>query len=367
MRNGFQWGDARRIRMATLTRSQHNSTLNMERDRVPTTHVPIQTSPQNRENQVMVPRILFGARGLGSATFSAVSSALGAGFLGLDSSNLPRFFNENAVGAAISSCTIGRCEDKQKKGRETSQDSDENYDRNDCNSSKENHDDRDYEELYVQTKFVPLRLQDSQARYSEHGSIKDQVFESHEQSEYSLIFRCQPGATRAAVGNRDLEDNENEEELRQCWMAMEALWASGAVKTLGIASSRPISPRLLDSIYRNAEVKPSIIQTVCRAKDGWDKALRSYCENRGILYQAVSLVRVNSYLLEDRDVLAIAQRHNTTSAQILIRFGMELGIIPVVITPVHSRMEEILDTLSFKLDETEVKAIENIAELYDYE
>ena len=77
-----------------------------------------------------------------------------------------------------------------------------------------------------------------------------------------------------------------------------------------------------------------------------------------MIYQGFSLLTANPFVLPK--IKHIAKRVNKTPAQVILRFSMHIGILPLTGTtsPVH--MKEDLE-LDFTLEKEEIEFIENFS------
>ncbi len=86
--------------------------------------------------------------------------------------------------------------------------------------------------------------------------------------------------------------------------------------------------------------------------------LRQFCRTHGIVYQGFSLLTANRDLLASKSLAQIAKRHGRTPGQIVFRFALEIGMLPLTGTTNPTHMDEDLDTFNFKLEPGEVEWIE---------
>jgi diketogulonate reductase-like aldo/keto reductase len=105
-------------------------------------------------------------------------------------------------------------------------------------------------------------------------------------------------------------------------------------------------------------VKPAFVQNRCYAINGWDADVRAFCAQHEIAYQGFSLLTANARELASPAVSRAAQRTGRTAAQVVFRFAIQAGMLPLTGTssPVH--MREDLACLEFELEPEEVRAIE---------
>jgi diketogulonate reductase-like aldo/keto reductase len=140
------------------------------------------------------------------------------------------------------------------------------------------------------------------------------------------------------------------------WRAMESLHDKGQARLLGISN---VSRDQLQTLHDGARVKPAFVQNRCFATSGWDHDVREYCRATGITYQGFSLLTANPAALRSRPITATAQRTGRTPAQVVLRFALQVGMIPLTGTASPAHMREDLACLEFELDPAEVRAIEN--------
>ena len=139
---------------------------------------------------------------------------------------------------------------------------------------------------------------------------------------------------------------------------MESLYESGKTKMIGISN---VSPGQLTQLCEQAEVKPMVVQNRCYATLGWDQGVRKICQTHGIIYQGFSLLTANRPILAHREIRSIAQRLGGTPAQIIFRFAMQIGMLPLTGTTSRQHMEEDLQAERLTLSSEDIERIETIA------
>ena len=80
----------------------------------------------------------------------------------------------------------------------------------------------------------------------------------------------------------------------------------------------------------------------------------------GIIYQGFSLLTANRAVLANPEIRAIAQRLDTGSAQVIFRFAMQIGMLPLTGTASQQHMEEDLQAEQLALSTEEIRRIETI-------
>ena len=117
----------------------------------------------------------------------------------------------------------------------------------------------------------------------------------------------------------------------------------------------------LDALCEGARVRPHFVQNRCYAARGWDRDVRALCAASGLVYQGFSLLTANREALARPEVARIARRHGRTVPQVVFRFALEVGMMPLTGTTDPGHMRDDLDVFGFRLEPEEVERIERIA------
>jgi diketogulonate reductase-like aldo/keto reductase len=142
------------------------------------------------------------------------------------------------------------------------------------------------------------------------------------------------------------------------WHAMEKIHDGGQARFLGVSN---VSAEQLQLLLDGARVKPRFVQNRCYASRGWDRRVREICAVHKITYQGFSLLTANADVLARRELLAIARKHGRTASQVVFRFCLDVGMLPLTGTTSAAHMREDLDVANFQLTPDEVAIIERIA------
>lgn len=271
---------------------------------------------------VDVPPFLYGTAWKEAATQELTELAIAQGFRGIDTANQRKHYDEAAVGRAIAAAMAG--------GRIARDD------------------------LFLQTKYTFQRGQDHRLPYNPDSPISTQVEESFASSlEHLGVDRIDSyvlhGPSRSAgLGVEDWA----------AWQAMEKIHDSGRARLLGVSN---VSLDQLEILCKDAKVKPHFVQNRCFAVSGWDRAVRAFCKANGILYQGFSLLTANRNVLASQQLAIIAQRHNCSPAQLIFRFAVDVGMIPLTGTTDAKHMQRDLEIFDIQLQPDEIESIECVA------
>jgi diketogulonate reductase-like aldo/keto reductase len=270
------------------------------------------------EDVVMqMPPILYGTAWKKSDTARLVALAIRHGFRGIDTACQPKHYNEAGVGQGIGAC-LGPALTRA--------------------------------DLYIQTKFTSVSGQDpSNIPYDRTAALARQVAESFAVSLGNLRTSYLDGL----VLHGPLSTMRGTLEV---WRAMESLVDQGVVRRLGISNCYQFGQ--LEALHAAARIKPTVVQNRFYADTGYDREIRAFCRVQNMTYQSFWTLTANSRLLTHQTLSAIASVHGRTSAQILFRYLIDSGVVPLTGTRSESHMREDLAVLEFELTAAELNAID---------
>ena len=260
-----------------------------------------------------MPCIIYGTAWKKERTAELVAKALQAGFRGFDTACQPRHYDEPAVGEALRRSGLAR------------------------------------EALYLQTKFTPLSSQDpDNVPYDKSASLRSQIAQSFEASKRNL----QTDHVDCLILHTPLESHDM---TMEAWAAMEGICRAGGARQLGISNCYDLP--VLQALYADAEIKPAVLQNRFYKKTGYDEGMRSWCAERGIVYQSFWSLTANSEILASDAVKTLAEKHCKTAPQIFFRYLAQSGIVPLTGTSSEQHMKEDLAAFDFDLPLDEMNAV----------
>jgi diketogulonate reductase-like aldo/keto reductase len=267
----------------------------------------------------MTPQILYGTAWKEADTERLTRLAIDSGFRGIDTANQRRHYFEAAVGAAVESAI----RDGEVKR----------------------------EELFLQTKFTYRDSQDHRLPYDPNADPATQVRQSFASSlEHLRTDSIDSYVLHGPSRRRGLADVD-----RIVWRTMEELPA----KSLGVSN---VALDQLRELVSFAHIKPKFVQNRCYAATGWDANVRALCREHGITYQGFSLLTANANELRSATMREIAKRTGKTVAQIVFRFAVQVGMLPLTGTTDAAHMREDLAALAdFELSQEDVRRIEGVS------
>ncbi|EPH39713.1 aldo/keto reductase [Streptomyces aurantiacus] len=142
------------------------------------------------------------------------------------------------------------------------------------------------------------------------------------------------------------------------YKAFEKILADGRAKSIGVSN---FLPEHLERLIDATSVIPAVNQIELHPHLQ-QRASREYHAQQGITTEAWSPLGQGKGLLEVPAIVAIAQKHARTPAQVVLRWHIQLGnvVIPKSVTP--SRIQENIDVFGFELDPEDMAAISALNE-----
>lgn len=96
---------------------------------------------------------------------------------------------------------------------------------------------------------------------------------------------------------------------------------------------------------------------------GWSEQMLDHCNDRGILIQAYSpLTRTER--LDDEVLDEVAAEHGKSPAQVLIRWAMQLGVVPLPKANQLHHLRDNLDVFDFELTDVQMRRLQERNEHY---
>ena len=267
---------------------------------------------------VTVPRFLYGTAWKENETARLTELALRQGFRGIDTANQRKHYHEEAVGQgiqqAVRSGLVAR------------------------------------DDLFLQTKFTFRRGQDHRLPYDPDAPISSQVRQSFARS----LKNLQTDHIESYVLHGPTHSVGLAPDDWEAWQAMEEIAKSCRAHMLGISN---ISLEQLQMLCKDARIRPRFVQNRCYAVRGWDRRIREFCAAHEVVYQGFSLLTANPKVIAHPELVRISERYDRTISQIIFRFALDMGILPLTGTTDPGHMRADLEIFDFQLDSKDVDAI----------
>ena len=137
------------------------------------------------------------------------------------------------------------------------------------------------------------------------------------------------------------------------WKALVQLQREGVCRAVGVSN---YTVRHLEELLAHSDLVPAVDQVEFHPFV-FDPELLRYCDAHGIRLEAWSPL-TRGRRLDDPTVLTIAAAHHRTPAQVLIRWGLEHGILEIPKSTHRERIRENAQVFDFALSSAEVDALD---------
>jgi len=159
--------------------------------------------------------------------------------------------------------------------------------------------------------------------------------------------------------------------LKDTWQILEDLHEKGKIKHLGVSN---FNIKKIEELLGDARVKPEMNQVEMHPYLPQNQLIK-FCENQGILMTAYSPLGSRDRkikaenepnLFEDQVIVEIAEKHNSSPAQILISWAVNRGtaVIPKSTNP--ERIKQNLAAGEIELNEAEMQQIAAIDQQFRF-
>lgn len=140
------------------------------------------------------------------------------------------------------------------------------------------------------------------------------------------------------------------------WKEMEKLYKEGYCRAIGVSNC---NIHHLEALQTIAEIKPMVNQIECHPLFTQNE-LRDYCKKNGIQVMAYTPTARMDERLKKTVLVEIAKQHKKSMAQVILRWHIQLGNIPIVNTANIAHLKENYDIFDFELNADEMNQISAI-------
>jgi diketogulonate reductase-like aldo/keto reductase len=220
------------------------------------------------------------------------------------------------------------------------------------------------------------RVLDSAFSYENEGAVGRAVAESGVPRDEIVVTSKLPGRHHAAdqalatveeslyrlgLDHLDLYlihwPNPGVDRYVEAWGALIEAQRKGLVRHIGVCN---FLPEHLDRLERDTGVLPAVNQIELhpyfpQAEQRADDA------RRGIITQAWSPLGRANALLQEPSIVAAAERLGVSPAQVVLRWEVDLGVMPLPKATTPERQRQNLDLMGFELDDADRAALDALA------
>ncbi len=141
---------------------------------------------------------------------------------------------------------------------------------------------------------------------------------------------------------------------KDTWRALLELYNSDRLKSIGVSN---YSINEIETLKDLGDVQP-VTNQVRFHPYNFDAELLEYCKSEKILITAYSPL-VEGKKLRDKKLLEIASHYHKSPAQLLIRWGLQKGVVEIPKSSNKRRIEENASIYDFKIDNNDMDELDN--------
>ena len=136
----------------------------------------------------------------------------------------------------------------------------------------------------------------------------------------------------------------------------EKAYEKGLLKSIGISN---FEGEIYDKFIKNVKIVPVVNQIECNPFLNQIDFNKKLAEKNIKIESWRPIAHGEKELLENEEVLKIAKKYNKTGAQVVLRWHIEKGYIPLVKSVNPNRIKENISIFDFKLSDADMKVLDS--------
>ena len=144
---------------------------------------------------------------------------------------------------------------------------------------------------------------------------------------------------------------------KESWRAMETLLKKGRCRAIGVSN---FTIRHLEELIEESHVIPSVNQVELHPFL-YQKELLKYCQDRGIQVEAYSPL-ARGERLQDPRIASLATKYSKSPAQLMIRWGIEHGLVVIPKSTREERIRENSQVFDFDISDDDMRSLDSLDE-----
>ncbi len=141
-------------------------------------------------------------------------------------------------------------------------------------------------------------------------------------------------------------------KYKEAWKAMEKLYKDGKIRAIGVSN---FNEHHIEDLLKEAEVVPMVNQVEYHPHLQ-QESLHAFCKQHNIQLEAWSPLK-QGQVLADPTLTDIAKRHGKSTAQVILRWDLQQGVVTIPKSVKQHRIHDNADVFDFELTDEEMKLI----------
>lgn len=143
----------------------------------------------------------------------------------------------------------------------------------------------------------------------------------------------------------------------ETWRAFEYLYKIGKVKAIGVCNFKIGH---LEELKATAEIMPMVNQVEIHPLSSKDTML-DYCNKNNIQLVAWSPI-MRGKIFSNELIIALAEKYKKTIAEVILRWHIQRGVIPIPKSSNEERIKENIDVFDFEISKEDMDIIDSLNE-----
>ncbi|MCT6903127.1 MAG: aldo/keto reductase, partial [Lactobacillus sp.] len=141
----------------------------------------------------------------------------------------------------------------------------------------------------------------------------------------------------------------------ESWQAMEEAVQAGKIRAIGVSNFRR---KHLAELLKTAKIRPAVNQIYLNPSD-MEEDVTAYNKELGILSEAYSPLGRGD-LFANETVVSVAQHYDKSPAQVLLRWSLQHGFVPLPKSVHRERLESNLQVFDFTISEEDMAKLDGL-------
>ena len=146
----------------------------------------------------------------------------------------------------------------------------------------------------------------------------------------------------------------------ETWRAFEYLYEVGKIKAIGVCNFKI---EHLEELKKTAKIMPMVNQVEIHPFSTKNNII-NYCKDNNVKVVAWSPIS-RGRVLSNELMIDLSQKYKKSIVQIVLRWHMQKGVIPIPKSSNENRIKENIDIFDFEISSEDMKAIDSLDEGYD--
>ena len=142
----------------------------------------------------------------------------------------------------------------------------------------------------------------------------------------------------------------------ETWEALVELRSQGKARSIGVSN---FTPAQIDEVVARTGVLPVVNQVELHPEFS-QAELRAWHEAHSIVTESYSPLGPDTGVLGHPGIAAVAAAHGRTPAQVILRWHVQIGAVPIPKSSDPARLRQNLDVFSFELDPEQMAVLDGV-------